>query len=246
MKEKYYTGDKEVIRRLDLLLQDVCKQYCARMNRSKRKYADVMGNEGEASTSLRTDVPVDMPPVSSASDPAWKKAVILYLVDPEVDPTPAGGLGHPKVGGKYEWVGDSEIGVLYEPTLSDIWKLFAQYVPDGRHVREIWGAMSTPIVDAGGSRLPAEMQYLDTTQKVDGFFMLTQLQPIYLMAILSTLEGPNTRPNSPPPPRRAYLDPDKFAPSETYKKDLEDEDELISRCAGLGKKHLPWKNKAFE
>ena len=79
-----------------------------------------MGDEGEASTSLHRDVPADMPPVSSASDPAWKKAVNLYLVDPVVDPTPAGGLGHPKVGGKYEWVGDSEIGVLYEPTLSDV------------------------------------------------------------------------------------------------------------------------------
>ena len=106
--------------------------------------------------------------------------------------------------------------------------------------------MSTPIVDAGGSRLPAEMQYLNTTQKVDGFFMLTQSQPIYLMAVLSILEGPKTRPNPPPPPRPAYLDPDKFAPSETYKEVLEDEDELIGQRTGVGKKHLPRKDKAFE
>ena len=82
------------------------------MNWSKCKYADVMGDEGEASTSLHRDVPTDMPPVSSASDLAWKKAVILYLVNPEVHPTPTGRLGHPKVGGKYKWVDDSEIGVL--------------------------------------------------------------------------------------------------------------------------------------
>ena len=35
MKSKYKNGDKDVKRRLDLLLQDVCKQWCAKLNRHK-------------------------------------------------------------------------------------------------------------------------------------------------------------------------------------------------------------------
>ena len=83
---------------------------------TKCKYTEVIGDEEEASK----DIPADMPPVLSASVWAWKKVVILYLMDPEVDPSLTGRLSHPKVGGKYEWIGNSEIGVLYESTLSDV------------------------------------------------------------------------------------------------------------------------------
>ena len=103
MKDKYRLGDKEVVHWLDLLLQDVCKQYCACLNRSKWKYTEAMGDEGDT---LEDDAVADAVASSihpaSSIQPAWMKAVMLYIVDPEVDPTPAGGAGHPKVGDKYE------------------------------------------------------------------------------------------------------------------------------------------------
>ena len=121
MKDKYRLGDKELVRRLDLLLQDMCKQYCARLNHSKRKYAEVMGDEGDTlEDNAVADVMASSIHPASSIQLAWKKAVMLYVVDPEVDPTPAGGAGHPKVGDKYEWVGDIEISIIYEPTLSDL------------------------------------------------------------------------------------------------------------------------------
>ena len=143
-------------------------------------------------------------------------------------------------------MGDIEIGIIYEPTLSDLWKLFAPHVTQGRHLREIWGAMKTPYVDADNRHFPSEMQHLDTTQKVDGFFMLTQSAPIYLLGVMSTLEGPNLRRNTPLPAHQKYLDPTKFAPLETYEELLEEDEELLSRRASVGIKRLLRRDDVFE
>jgi hypothetical protein len=229
MKEKYRQGDHEVTRRLDLLLQDICKQYAARLNRAKRKYDEAMGAEEAAEGAAEEpQIPAAVP------DVGWKKAVIIYLIDPEEDPKDANG--------KYLWRGETEIGVLNEPSMKELWALFAQYTPEGRHVREIWGAMSTP--PAGG--VPLSQQFLDTTEKVEAFFMLTASAPIFLMGVLSRLEGPNHRPNTPPGRRRTYLDPSNFAPPEEYQEIIEDKDLYISRHAGVGMKRLPVKDAAFE
>ena len=70
------------------------------------------------------------------AEPLWKRAVVIYLVDPDVDPT-GNGEGHLKIGGKYEWIGESAIGVLFEPLLAEVWKLFSEYMLPRRHVHEI-------------------------------------------------------------------------------------------------------------
>jgi hypothetical protein len=249
MKEQYKRGDKEVVRRTDLLLQDICKQYVQRMNRSKRKLEEALRDDGDPSGD---DAGVG--PSSSSSkrvradtDTKWSKAVVLYLVDPEVDPTTAGGAGHPKTtDGKFAWCGESEIGVLYEPTLKEVWQLFEKYVPEGRHIREIWGAMDAPTPDAGGHNVPQNTQYLDNSNKIDAFFQLTRSQPIYLLGALSTLEGPNRRANTPPPARRPYIDHKQFEPRGTYTDPASDSEAEYRRRAGQAPRRFPRKDEEFE
>src|SRR5258706_15735250 len=112
-----------------------------------------------------------------------------------------------------------------------------------RHVHEIWVAMSTPATDTKSRQYPESQQHLDSTQKVDGFFMLTTSQPIYLMGVLSTTEGPNPRPNTPAPERRPYLDPGHFAPPEYYQEAIVEPHDVISRRMGFAKKRLPRKDE---
>ena len=120
-------------------------------------------------------------------------------------------------------------------------------MPPGRHVREIWGAMSTSAADAEGRRYPELQQYLDSTQKVDGFFMLTTSQPIYFMGVLSTSEGPNPKPNTPAPERRPYLDLENFALLDYYYQEaIVKPYDIISQRMGFTKRRLPRKDEVFE
>ena len=72
--------------------------------------------------------------------------------------------------------------------------------------------------------------------------MLTRSAPIYLIGVLSTLEGPNKRPNT-PPGRRTYLDTANFASPEEYKEVTKDKDLYISWRAGMGMKCMYCKVK---
>ena len=75
----------------------------------------------------------------------FRKAVVIYLIDLKVNPATGVVSGHPKdINGKYLSKGESEIGVVNEPSIKELWALFTQYGPAGRHLREIWGAISTP------------------------------------------------------------------------------------------------------
>ena len=65
---------------MDLLLQDICKQYAARLNRAKRKYDEAMGAEEAAEGAAAAEEPQNPP------DVGWKKVVIIYLIDPEENP----------------------------------------------------------------------------------------------------------------------------------------------------------------
>src|SRR5258706_15331907 len=102
--------------------------------------------------------------------------------------------------------------------MKELWALFAQYTLKERHIYEIWGAMSTP----SAGRVPLSQQFLDTTEKVEAFFMLTASAPIFLMGVLSRLKGPYHHPNTPPGRCRTYLDPSNFAPPEEYQEMIED------------------------
>ena len=107
---------------MDLLLQDVCKQYAARLNRAKRKYEEAMGPAEEAITEDNADKE-HMPTAVRAG---FRKAVVIYLIDPEIDSATGLEYGHPKdINRKYLWKGESEIGVVNKPSMKELWALFA-------------------------------------------------------------------------------------------------------------------------
>ena len=106
--------------------------------------------------------------------------------------------------------------------------------------------MSTPAGDAESRQYSESQQYLDSTQNVDGFFMLTILQPICLIGILSTFEGSNPRPNTPVPERCPYLDPRNVAPPDYYKEAIVKPYNVISQCMGFTKRCLPHKDEVFK
>ena len=246
MKSKYKNGDKDVKRRLDLLLQDVCKQWCAKLNRHKRKYDATPAASAAAATPSAddNDSDADEPPAKRRRTPAgFNKPVKIYIVDPDVDPL-GGAAGHPKGGAKYKWIGQPLIGILYEPSMAEVWNLVAKCCPAGRYPREIWGAMDDPI--AANNNLPNEQHFLADSNQVEAFFLMTKADPICLLAVLSTTEGAPPRPNSAAGVRHPYLVKDNFAPPEPYDEPDSDSEAIISRNAGMRAKRLPRKDAAFE
>ena len=69
------------------------------MSRSKRKYAQALGDEDKVASSAVAEAAAEL--ATPLAEPLWKRAVVLYLVDLDVDPT-GNGMSHPKIGGKYE------------------------------------------------------------------------------------------------------------------------------------------------
>ena len=93
--------------------------------------------------------------------------------------------------------------------------------------------------------VPYSQQFLDTTEKVEAFFMLIYSASIYLMGVLSTLEGPNRHPNT-PLGRRIYLNLTNFASPKEYKEVTKDKDLYISRQAGMRMKCMLIKDSGYE
>lgn len=243
MKAKYTNGDEVVKRRLDLLLQDVCKQWCAKLNRHKRKYDATPAAPAARADDGKAEADERPTKTQRRSAAAFTKAVKIYIVNPIVDPN-GGAAGHPKAGGKYEWIGHPFIGTLYDSTMAEVWNLVAKYCPPGTHAREIWGAMTDPHADA--TNFPSEQQCLGDSNQVEAFFLMTTANPIYLLAVLSTSELVPPRPNTPANPIHPYLIESTFAPPEPYDEPDSDSEAVISRHADLRSKRLPRKDAAFE
>ena len=73
--------------------------------------------------------------VPAAICAGFRKAVVIYLIDPEINLATGLESGHTKdINGKYLWKGESEIGVVNEPSIKELWVLFAQYILVGRHL----------------------------------------------------------------------------------------------------------------
>ena len=117
MKEKYRQGDQEVIRRLDLLLQDICKQYAACLNHAKWKYEEAMDSAKEAIAKDNAEKEY-MPAAICAR---FRKAMVIYLINPEIDLATCLESGHPKdINGMYLWKGESKIGLVNEPLIKEL------------------------------------------------------------------------------------------------------------------------------
>ena len=247
MKGQYRKGDKLVRRKLDLLLQDVCKQWCAKLNRNKRR-ATLVDDDSDNNNAAAP------PPAKRTRTREWTRAVKIYIVDPPVDPTgaavPVAGAvappGHPKnAAGKYVWMGDPFIGMLEEPTMAEVWKLVSKCCPAGRHARQIWGSMDDLRADGQGFNFPGEAQFLADSNQVEAFFLMTKADPICLLAVLSTVEigRPNLAIGT---TRHPLLDPNDFAPPEYYNEPDDDEEAVVSKQLENITKQLPRKDTGFE
>ena len=67
----------------------------------------------------------------------------------------------------------------------EVWKLVAKCYLLGRHPREIWGAIDD--ISAGTNVSPKE-HFLADSNQVEAFFLMTKVDPICLLAVLSTTE----------------------------------------------------------
>ena len=85
--------------------------------------------------------------------PEGKKAVSIYLIDPEV---PA----HRMAAGGWNWDmrGTRKLGILVDPTVNAIWKVVSNHIPAGRYVCEIFGALQNL---QPATREPANWQRLE-------------------------------------------------------------------------------------
>ncbi|RPB18379.1 hypothetical protein L211DRAFT_854186 [Terfezia boudieri ATCC MYA-4762] len=125
-------------------------------------------------------------------------------------------------------------------TLDGIWDMVKAYIPAGRKVREIIGALTDPT--PSNLTFPAEYISLNTDAEMRGFFRMTKANPVCLLVILYTL-----------PPRAniflsgaAYFELEKFAPSTEYDDYTEDSNAIVWNATGVGRRLMPTRDHTFE
>ncbi|RPB22613.1 hypothetical protein L211DRAFT_850378 [Terfezia boudieri ATCC MYA-4762] len=150
-------------------------------------------------------------------------AVLFWVADPDVG-------AYRDVNG---WIWDEctrrKIAEIRLMTLDGIWDMVKAYVPAGRKVREIIGALADPTPP--NLTFPADYISLNTDAEVRGFFRMTKANPVHLLVILYML---SPRANT-PPPGAAYFELEKFAPLTEYDDYTEDPDAIVRNTAGVGR-----------
>ncbi|RPB18124.1 hypothetical protein L211DRAFT_854441 [Terfezia boudieri ATCC MYA-4762] len=116
-------------------------------------------------------------------------------------------------------------------TLDGIWDMVKAYVPAGRKVREIIGALADPTPP--NLTFPADYMSLNTDAEAN---------PVHLLVILHTLPP---RANI-PPPGAAYFELEKFAPPTEYNDYAEDSDAIVRNAAGVSRRRIPIRDHTFE
>lgn len=163
-----------------------------------------------------------------------KNAVLLWLVDPLV-------AAHRN--NMLEFLWDSKqrrkLGILQTRDLEGIWQIAKQYIPAGRTIREIQGALAD--LDNANPGIPEDYTILKTDAEVDAFLKLTAAQPIRLLLIMHRNDGTRDTPGPEP-----YFAEDQFDPPEMYDDPCEDSDALVRNAAGVAKRRLPTKDHTFE
>ncbi|RPB23550.1 hypothetical protein L211DRAFT_849818 [Terfezia boudieri ATCC MYA-4762] len=120
------------------------------------------------------------------------------------------------------------------------WDMVKAYVPAGRKVREIIGALEDPTPP--NLTFPADYISLHSDAEVRGFFRMTKANPVRLLVILHTLPP---RANT-PPPGAAYFELEKFAPPTEYNDYAKDSTAIVRNATGVGRRHMPIRDHTFE
>ena len=127
--------------------------------------------------------------------------------------------------------------------LAAIMKAISSYLPQGRTIREIRGALEDldPLVDV---TLPTDWMSLKTDAEVKAFLVHTKSQPIRLLVVMHRNDGTQ---NSPPPdPAVPYFATTEFHLPETYHDPVEDSDQLVRDANNLASCRMPLKDHTFE
>ena len=161
--------------------------------------------------------------------------VALWLADP-CDAT------HKNPSG---WIWNAQnrkkIAVIYNRSVEGIWDAIKRYVPAGRTVREILGALED--LDPAVTTRPSDWMRLTDDAEVDAFLTITTAKPIRICFVLHRNDG---NPNSPLPGNDTYFPADKFAPPDLYDEYAEDTDAIIRDQAGVGQRRMPVTDAGFE
>ncbi len=149
-----------------------------------------------------------------------------------------------------------QVAVLYRQEIAEVISKAGQRVPEGRTVREVFGALENPLPGVNGvvhsNDPPADWLRLTTDEEVDGFLRLTGAKPIRLLVCLHRDPRAIPRePDTPPPeevphPGKFYFSADMFDKDEWEQDLVEDSDAESRKRAGLGARRVPKADHRFE
>ena len=151
--------------------------------------------------------------------------VAIWLADPSV-------VGHRDANNNWIWNERArrKLVVVHLRTLDGIAVVVYPYLPVGRNIREILGALEDP--DPAAPTIPPDWTHLRTDAEVVAFLQMTESKPIRLLVVLHrATRGP---PNTPPPnPLESYFPVDKFEPPDEYDDPAEDSNAAMHNIAGV-------------
>ena len=124
-----------------------------------------------------------------------------------------------------------------------MWDVGKAYMPAGRNILEIFGALQNPTPAA--TTIPADWSSLKSDVEVLACLQMTNSKPIRLLVVLHRdAAGP---PNTPPPhPLEPYFPVDKFERPLEYDDHPEDSDALVRNIAVVARRRMPTKDHTFE
>ena len=125
--------------------------------------------------------------------------------------------------------------------MEGIWQAAKDYIPDGRSIREILGALEDP---PAGNSVAAYWTKMQTDAEVYPFLRMTKANPIRLLLVLHRNDGTPDTPIARVP--NPYFAPDRFEPAEVYDDPAEDSDALVRNHAGVASRRMPTKDHTYE
>ena len=133
--------------------------------------------------------------------------------------------------------------MIHLRTLDGIAVVVHPYLPVGRNIREILGALKDP--DPAALTISADWTHLGTDAEVVAFLQMTKSKPIRLLVVLHRAAGgpPNT---FSPNPLEPYFPVDKFESLDEYDNPAEDSDVNMRNIAGVARRRMPTKDHTFE
>ena len=115
------------------------------------------------------------------------------------------------------------------------------YIPDGRSIREILGALED---HPAGNSVAADWTKMQTDAEVYAFLRITKANPIRLLLVLHRNDGTPDTPIA--GVSNPYFASDRWEPAEVYDDPAEDSDALVRNHTGVASRRMPTKDHTYE